>query len=60
MSMTNAEELGKSAVFVKLAVMLSPLVEEAVRQGMAIMELERRPLRGLAPVSRTHSLSALN
>jgi len=33
MSITTGDELGKSDVFVKLAVMLSPLIEEAVRQG---------------------------
>ena len=32
MSMTTGDELGKSDVFLKLAVKLSPLVEEAVRQ----------------------------
>ena len=39
--MTTGNELSKSDVFVKLAVMLSPLTEEAVRQGMVIKELER-------------------
>jgi len=43
MSMTTAEELSKSDVLVKLAVMLSPLIEEAARQGMVIKE----PGRGL-------------
>ena len=40
MSMTCGDELGKSDVFVKLAVTLSPLVEEAVRQGITIKEFE--------------------
>jgi len=39
--MTTGDELGKSDVFVKLAVMLCPLVEEAVRPGMVIKEFER-------------------
>gem|GEM_PF-2541699 len=38
--MTTGNELSKSDVFVKLAVMLSPLIEEAVRQGLVIKELE--------------------
>ena len=42
MSMTIGDELGKSDVFVKLAVMLSPLIEEAVRQGITMNEFERR------------------
>lgn len=47
MSMTTADELGKSDVFVKLAVMLFPLAEEAVRQGMTMKEFERGLLGGL-------------
>ena len=50
--MTTGDELGKSDVFVKLAVMLSPLVEEAVRQGMVIKELERGLLGGLLSTGR--------
>jgi hypothetical protein len=47
MSMTTGDELGKSDVFVKLAVMLFPLAEEAVRQGMTMKEFERGLLGGL-------------
>jgi hypothetical protein len=47
MSMTNGDELGKSDVFVKLAVMLFPLAEEAVRRGMTMKEFERGLLGGL-------------
>jgi len=41
MSMTTGDELGKADVSVKLAVMLSPLIEEAARQGMVIKEFKR-------------------
>jgi hypothetical protein len=41
MSMTTGDELGNSDVFVKWAVTLSPLVEEAVRQGLTIKGFER-------------------
>ncbi len=44
--MTIGVELGKSDVFVKLAVRLSPLVEEAIRQGITIKEFERRLFEG--------------
>lgn len=47
MSMTTGDELGKSDVFVKLAVMLFPVAEEAVRQGMTMKEFERGLLGGL-------------
>lgn len=47
MSMTTGEELGKSDVFVKLAVMLFALAEEAVRQGMTMKEFERGLFGGL-------------
>ncbi len=47
MSMTIGDELGKSDVFVKFAVMLSPLIEEAVRQGITMNEFERRLFGGL-------------
>jgi hypothetical protein len=47
MSMTTGEELGKSDVFVKPAVTLSPLVEEAVRVGITIQEFERGLFGGL-------------
>ena len=47
MSMTTGDELGKSDVLVKLAVMLFPLAEEAVRQGMTMKEFERGRLGGL-------------
>jgi hypothetical protein len=46
MCMTTGDELGKSDVFVKVAVMLSPRIEEAVRQGIAIEEFEHGLLRG--------------
>jgi len=36
--MTTGNDLTKSDVFVKLAVMLAPLIEETVRQGMVIKE----------------------
>jgi hypothetical protein len=39
-------------VFVKLAVMLSPLVEEAVRQGLTIKEFERGLFGGLLCTGR--------
>jgi len=52
MSMTTGDELGKSDVFVKLAVMLSPLIEEAVRQGMVIKEFERGLFGGLLSTGR--------
>ncbi len=45
--MTSRDELGKSDVFVKLAVTLSPLVEEAVCQGITIKEFERGLFGGL-------------
>jgi hypothetical protein len=45
--MTTGDEFGKSDVFVKVAVMLSPLIQEAVRQGIAIEEFEPGLLRGL-------------
>ena len=47
MSMTTGDELGKSDVFVKLAVILSPLIEEAVRQGITMKEFERGLFGGL-------------
>ena len=47
MSMTTGDELGKSDVFVKLAVMLFPLAEEAAQQGMTMKEFERGLLGGL-------------
>ncbi len=47
MSMTTGDELSKSDVFVKLAVMLFPLAEEAVRQGMTMKEFVRGLLGGL-------------
>jgi hypothetical protein len=52
MSMTTGDELGKSDVFVKLAVTLSPLVEEAVRQGITIKEFERGLFGGLLCAGR--------
>lgn len=52
MSMTTGVELGKSDVFVKLAVTLSPLVEEAVRQGITIKEFERGLFGGLLCTGR--------
>ena len=52
MSMTTGDELGKSDVFVKLAVTLSPLVEEAVRQGITIKEFERGLFGGLLCTGR--------
>jgi len=52
MSMTTGDELGKSDVFVKLAVKLSPLVEEAVRQGSTIKEFERGLFGGLLCTGR--------
>jgi len=52
MSMTTAEELGKSDIFVKLAVTLSPQIEEAVRQGMVIKEFERGLFGGLLSTGR--------
>ena len=50
--MANAEGLGKSDVFVKLAVMLSPLIVKAVRQGMVTIELERGLFGGLLSTGR--------
>jgi len=47
MSMTTGDELGKSDVFVKLAVLLFPLAEEAVQQGMTMKEFERGLFGGL-------------
>ena len=47
MSMTSGDELGKSNVFVTLAVALFPLAEEAMRQGMTMKEFERGLLGGL-------------
>jgi len=52
MSMTTGDELGKSDVFVKLAVILSPLIEEAVRQGMVIKGFERGLFGGLLSTGR--------
>jgi len=39
-------------LFVKLAVMLSPLIEETVRQGMVIKELERGQFGGFLSAGR--------
>lgn len=50
--MTTGDELGKSDVFVKLAVILSPLIEEAVRQGMVIKGFERGLFGGLLSTGR--------
>ena len=50
--MTAGNELSKSDVFVKLAVMLSPLLEEATRQGMVIKKLERGPFGGFLSAGR--------
>ena len=47
MSMTTGDELGKSDVFVKLAVTLFPLAEEAMRQGMTMKEFESGLFGGL-------------
>ena len=47
MSMTTGDDLGNSDVFVKLAVMLFPLAEEAVRQGMTMKKFERGLFGGL-------------
>lgn len=47
MSMTTGDELGKSDVFVKVAMALFPLAEEAMRQGMTMKEFERGLLGGL-------------
>ena len=47
MSMTTGDELGKSDMFMKFAVSLFPLVEEAVRQGMTLKEFEGGMLGGL-------------
>jgi hypothetical protein len=52
MSMTIGDEFGKSDVFVKLAVTLSPLVEETVRQGITIKEFERGLFGGLLCTGR--------
>ena len=52
MSMATGDELGKSDLFVKLAVMLFPLAEEAVRQGMTMKEFERGLLGGLLCTGR--------
>jgi hypothetical protein len=40
MSMTSGDQLGKFDVVVDLAVMLFPLVDEAVRPGMTWKALE--------------------
>ena len=47
MSMTTGDELGKSDMFMKFAVSLFPLAEEAVRQGMTLKEFEGGMLGGL-------------
>ena len=47
MSMTTGEELGKCDVFMKVAVSLFPLAEEAMQQGMTVKEFERGLLGGL-------------
>ena len=47
MSMTTGDELGKSDVFMKIALSLFPLAEEAVRQGMTLKEFEGGMLGGL-------------
>lgn len=47
MSMTTGDELSKSNVFVKVAMALMPLAEEAARQGMSMKEFERGLLGGL-------------
>jgi hypothetical protein len=52
MSMTSGDQLGKSDVFVNLVVMLFPLVEEAVRQGMTLKEFECGLLRALLSTGR--------
>ncbi len=58
MSMTTGDELSKSDVFVKLAVLLFPLAEEAVRQGMTMKEFERGLLGGLLCTGKRTSFSA--
>jgi len=50
--MTTGNELSKPDVFVKLAVMLSPLIEETARQGMVTKELERGLFGGLPSAGR--------
>jgi hypothetical protein len=52
MSMTTGEELGESDVLLRFAVLLSPLVEEAVRQGITIKEFERGLFGGLLCTGR--------
>ncbi len=47
MSMTTGDELSKSNVFLKVAMALMPLAEEAARQGMSMKEFERGLLGGL-------------
>jgi len=50
--MTTGNELSKSDVFVKLAVMLSPLIEEAARQGTVIKEPGRGQFGGFLSAGR--------
>lgn len=47
MSMTSGEDLGKSELFQKVAMMLLPLAEEAARDGRSLREFETGLLGGL-------------
>lgn len=61
MSMTNGAELGKSDLFLKIANLLLPLAEEAVRVGMSLREFEIGTLGGLLCTGKRvvdHFLSA--
>lgn len=52
MGMTTGDELGESDVFVKLAMTLSPLAEEAVQQSMTVKEFDCGLFGGLLCTGR--------